>query len=153
MLHRYIEIFRSSLSEIQNVLGYQRRRSGGFNSRPGPYDRESRYGGGGGGGGGGRFQSRGSRSFKGANFSNNGPGTVSYYHICELFFTRFLLGYDTYDRPSPWANNSQNGGNKSLFSDSWGSSHDRGPSGLHCVHMRGLPFKATHNDISDVSRP
>lgn len=72
MFHRYIEIFRSSLSEIQNVLGYQTgRRSGGFNSRPGPYDRESRYG------GGGRFQSRGSRSFKGSNFSNNGPGNIS----------------------------------------------------------------------------
>lgn len=70
LFHRYIEIFRSSLSEIQNVLGYQGRRSGGYNSRPGPYDRESRYG----GGGGGRYQSRGSRSFKGANFSNNGPG-------------------------------------------------------------------------------
>lgn len=60
-----------------------------------------------------------------------------------------VLGYDSYDRPSPWANSSQNGGNKNLFGDSWG--HDRGSSGLHCVHMRGLPFKATHGDISDVS--
>lgn len=64
-----------------------------------------------------------------------------------------ILGYDSYDRPSPWASNSQNGGgNKNLFDDSWGRGHDRSSSGLHCVHMRGLPFKASHGDISDVSK-
>lgn len=89
LIHRYIEIFRSSLSEIQNVLGYQTgRRPGGFNSRPGPYDRESRYGG---GGGGGRFQSRGSRSFKGANFSNNGPGDIFKIFSWNTFVSDILL--------------------------------------------------------------
>lgn len=82
-LRRYIEIFRSSLSEINSALGYGPRASPPlrgppfpFGSRPGPYDRTDRFGGGGGGGyggggGGGRFPARGSRSFKGANFSNN----------------------------------------------------------------------------------
>lgn len=89
LTHRYIEIFRSSLSEVNSVLVYPNRRggnggggggggggglagggSGMFNSRPSPYERNNdRYG-----GGGGRFQSRGSRSFKGANFSNNLSG-------------------------------------------------------------------------------
>lgn len=79
VFYRYIEIFRSSLSEVSGVLGYtgnnSRRMSMGY-SRPGPYDRGDRYGGGGGGGGGGgsgRFQPR-SRSFKGSSFSNNMPG-------------------------------------------------------------------------------
>lgn len=30
--------------------------------------------------------------------------------------------------------------------DSWG-----GNSGVHSIHMRGLPFKATEQDIADVS--
>lgn len=73
---RYIEIFRSSLSEVNSVLGYtgNNRRMGMGYSRPGPYDRGDRYGG---GGGSGRFQPRGSRSFKGSSFSNNMPGCFS----------------------------------------------------------------------------
>ncbi|XP_022913164.1 heterogeneous nuclear ribonucleoprotein H isoform X2 [Onthophagus taurus] len=119
--HRYIEIFRSSLSEVNSVLGYSYRRMGGSGgggggsigsySRPGPYDRGDRYG----SGGGGRFQARGSRSFKG----NNG----------EMFIKRS----PTFDM-SDW------------------SSEDRG-NGAHCVHMRGLPFKATQLDISDFFKP
>lgn len=27
---------------------------------------------------------------------------------------------------------------------------DRGSGGMHCVHMRGLPFKATQQDVADV---
>ncbi|XP_018574155.1 heterogeneous nuclear ribonucleoprotein H isoform X1 [Anoplophora glabripennis] len=135
--HRYIEIFRSSLSEVNSVLGYQGRRggsgSGMYNSRPGPYDRDrDRYG------SSGRFQSRGSRSFKGANFSNNGSD------------------YNSYDRPSPWLSNSRNGseigGPRSPYMDSWGGGSERS-AGMHCVHMRGLPFKATQSDILDFFKP
>ncbi|KAJ8976946.1 hypothetical protein NQ317_010142 [Molorchus minor] len=132
--HRYIEIFRSSLSEVNSVIGNQVRRmgppSGMFNSRPGPYDRDrDRYGG-------GRFcpPPRGSRSFKGANFS--GPD------------------YNNYDRPSPWLGGSRNGGDiggRGPFVDPW--SEDRPPHGMHCVHMRGLPFKATQADITDFFKP
>ncbi|CAH0559214.1 unnamed protein product [Brassicogethes aeneus] len=137
--HRYIEIFRSSLSEINGVgsgggFGGNRRSSGGsFNSRPSPYDRGDRYGGGGGGGRG--FQSRGSRSFKGSNFSD----------------------YNNYDRQGPWMGNGNDmrggggsGGRSPYDVDTWG---DRGSSAMHCVHMRGLPFKASQGDIADFFRP
>lgn len=38
------------------------------------------------------------------------------------------------------------GGNYRGNNDSWG-----GNSGVHSIHMRGLPFKATEQDIADVS--
>lgn len=72
------------------------------------------------------------------------------------------LDYDDYDRSNNmWTSNSgsQNG-------DSRGSSHspyeintwnspsdkktDGTAGGVHCVHMRGLPFKATQLDVFDV---
>lgn len=129
--NRYIEIFRSSLSEVNGVLGYSNRRSSNsnstsiYNSRPSPYDRGDRFG-----NSGSRFQSRG-RTFKGSNFSTGSD-------------------YGGYDRGTHW-NNSHNGsdsrGERSPYEiDSWGD----GNSNLHCVHMRGLPFKATTLDISDV---
>ncbi|KAK9702057.1 RNA recognition motif [Popillia japonica] len=110
---------------------------GGY-SRPGPYDRGDRYGGG--GGGSGRFHSRGSRSFKGG-YSNNMPD------------------YNDYDN-RPWISNHNGdmrggGGNRSPFDlKDWGSggSNDR-DNGAHCVHMRGLPFKATQMDIAEFFKP
>lgn len=89
-VHRYIEIFRSSLSEVNSVVGFgggggNRRMGGGpgggmFNPRPSPYDRGDRYG----GGGGGRFQSRGSRNFKGSNFSHmSGKFYISFNIPCS----------------------------------------------------------------------
>ncbi|CAH1137536.1 unnamed protein product [Phyllotreta striolata] len=135
--HRYIEIFRSSLSEVDSVLSYQnnssmgmgggRRMGGGggggpgmFNSRPSPYDRDNRYG-----GNGGRFGgARGARSFK---------------------------DYGSYDRPAPWAN--QRNGNDVGYRY-WDSSNSGGNGpGLHCIHMRGLPFKASEGDIADFFKP
>jgi len=60
---RYIEIFRSSLSEVRAAVGPKMRPMGpgGFNQRPAPYDRGDRFG------GMNRYNSigRGSRSFKG----------------------------------------------------------------------------------------
>ncbi|KAK9887206.1 hypothetical protein WA026_021049 [Henosepilachna vigintioctopunctata] len=111
--HRYIEIFRSSLSEVGSALGYPSRRQAPYNARPSPYDRGDRYG----GGGGGRFQTRGSRSFKGSNYSNGGSN--------------------------------HNGGGR-YDVDPWGSS---GSGTMHCVHMRGLPFKASQLDIADFFKP
>lgn len=79
-IHRYIEIFRSSLSEVSSVIGFSNKRmstgpgSGmGYNTRPSPYERGGdRYG-----GGSNRFQPRGSRMFKGASsYSNNAPGKL-----------------------------------------------------------------------------
>lgn len=37
------------------------------------------------------------------------------------------------------------GGNYRGNNDSWG-----GNSGVYSIHMRGLPFKATEQDIADV---
>lgn len=37
------------------------------------------------------------------------------------------------------------GGNFRNSGDNW-----NGNSGLHCIHMRGLPFRATEQDIADV---
>ena len=60
---RYIEIFRSSLSEVRAAIGPKMRPMGpgGFNQRPAPYDRGDRFG------GMNRYNNigRGSRSFKG----------------------------------------------------------------------------------------
>ncbi|XP_019869700.2 heterogeneous nuclear ribonucleoprotein H-like [Aethina tumida] len=139
--HRYIEIFRSSLSEVNSVVGFgggggNRRMGGGpgggmFNPRPSPYDRGDRYG----GGGGGRFQSRGSRNFKGSNFSH-------------------MSDYNNYDRSGQWVtsngNDMRGGGRSPYEGDNW---NDRNNHGMHCVHMRGLPFKATQADIADFFRP
>ncbi|XP_023015742.1 heterogeneous nuclear ribonucleoprotein H [Leptinotarsa decemlineata] len=130
--HRYIEIFRSSLSEVNSVAGGQesggmggggRRMGSVFNSRPSPYDRDNRFGG-------GRFggASRGARSFKDYN--------------------------NSYDRPS-WSSN-RNGndmGSRNSW-DSWGGGgNDRSLGGMHCIHMRGLPFKASEDDIADFFKP
>lgn len=45
--NRYIEIFRSSLSEVRASIGPKMRGGpmSGFNQRPAPYDRGSRFGG------------------------------------------------------------------------------------------------------------
>lgn len=66
LLSRYIEIFRSSLSERNGAVGPNRRMNSGpsmgYNSRPAPYDRGDRFG------GANRFQpsnNRSSRNFKG----------------------------------------------------------------------------------------
>ncbi|KAG5886125.1 hypothetical protein JTB14_021347 [Gonioctena quinquepunctata] len=133
--HRYIEIFRSSFAEVNSVVGFQepggmgggRRMGPGpgmFNNRPSPYDRDNRFGG-------SRFggASRGARSFKDYN--------------------------NSYDRPSPWASN-RNGNDMGPRNswDSWGGSGmDRSSGGMHCIHMRGLPFKATQDDIADFFKP
>lgn len=55
LLHRYIEIFKSSLKEARDAMCMMQRMSGGGRmgmNRPGPYDRVDRFGGGGGGMGG-----------------------------------------------------------------------------------------------------
>lgn len=124
---------------MNSVLGYSNRRSGNsnsssiYNSRPSPYDRGDRFG-----NSGSRFQSRG-RPFKGSNFSTGSD-------------------YGGYDRGTHWNNSSHNGsdsrGGRSPYEiDSWGDGNSNNrDSSLHCVHMRGLPFKATTMDISDVIR-
>lgn len=73
------------------------------------------------------------------------------------FFGCLCVDYDDYDRSSMWISNSgsQNGdsrGSRSPYEiNTWNSPTDRKPDiSLHCVHMRGLPFKATQMDVFDV---
>ena len=81
---RYIEIFKSSLSEACSAMGQPRIRPlmGGMGMRPSPYDRAERFGGmgmgmgmGGGGGGGGGMggygRGRGGRNVKGIHKLNS----------------------------------------------------------------------------------
>ncbi|KAI4494974.1 heterogeneous nuclear ribonucleoprotein H [Polistes fuscatus] len=127
--HRYIEIFRSSLSEVRASIGPKMRGPmGGFNQRPAPYDRGDRFG------GMNRFSnnSRGSRNRdfdsgpwgSGNNFNSRGSGMG------------MRGGMD------------MKGGNFRGSGDNWGNN-----TGLHSIHMRGLPFKATEDDIADFFRP
>ncbi|XP_072749404.1 heterogeneous nuclear ribonucleoprotein F isoform X2 [Anoplolepis gracilipes] len=160
--HRYIEIFRSSLSEVRASIGPKMRGGpmGGFNQRPAPYTRGDRFGG----------MNR---------FSNNGRGSRnrgdSLHHLSKygdyragenrnrelLYNTRTnSLHFDS----GPWGsgnNYGSRGGNMGMRggmdmkgnnyrgnNDSWG-----GNSSVHSIHMRGLPFKATEQDIADFFRP
>nr|CAD7404546.1 unnamed protein product [Timema poppensis] len=131
----YIEIFRSSLMEVRAALSPKMRTgAGGYNQRPTPYDRGDRFGAGGGGGGGGpmnRFGNVGRppRTFKGG-FGDFG------------------------EMPSPWSNPAPwDGRNSNRVGGGGGgwNSNGAGPSGGFCVHMRGLPFRATEQDIADCA--
>lgn len=77
--------------------------------------------------------------------------SIMVYLVTKLFF----LDYP----PSPWLSNTHNGdmrGSRSPYDSSqsfmsYSDGPNRGGTGIHCVHMRGLPFKATQSDIADVS--
>ncbi|XP_020290011.1 heterogeneous nuclear ribonucleoprotein H2-like isoform X3 [Pseudomyrmex gracilis] len=128
--HRYIEIFRSSLSEVRASIGPKMRGGpmGGFNQRPAPYTRGDRFG------GVNRFSNgRGSRN---RDF-DNGPWGGGNNYGSRGGNMGMRGGMDM-----------KGGGNYRGNNDSWG-----GNSGLHSIHMRGLPFKATEQDIADFFRP
>ncbi|CAD6209119.1 GSCOCG00003736001-RA-CDS [Cotesia congregata] len=149
--HRYIEIFRSSLSELRASFGPKMRGSmGGFNQRPAPYDQRDRFGGmnrfnnnrnarnrdfdngpwgntnnfgsRGSGGGGGSGGNVGGGSSGGGGGGGGGMGMRN--------------------------NMDMKGGNYRGNNDNWS-----GNTGMHCIHMRGLPFRATEQDIADFFRP
>ncbi|CAH0765227.1 unnamed protein product [Bemisia tabaci] len=133
MGHRYIEIFRSTLTEVRSLGNQNKMRSGfgGYNNRPSPYDINDRFG------GPNRFGRGGGRNFKG--------------------------GYGGFD-DGPWERPGWNGpgagrgmggpmGMKGGFGmGGGGGGWNRGPAGFS-VHMRGLPFRATEQDIADFFRP
>nr|CAD7590656.1 unnamed protein product [Timema genevievae] len=151
--HRYIEIFRSSLTEVRQAIGPKMRGMGpgGFNQRPAPYDRGDRFG------GMNRYNiGRGSRNFKGG-------------------FGDFDDGPSPWGSPSPWASSGlglrgSGGGsglglglglNSGMSSMSMGRTPSRaggggwgntgaGSAGGYGIHMRGLPFRATEQDIADA---
>ncbi|XP_015356062.1 heterogeneous nuclear ribonucleoprotein H3 isoform X3 [Marmota marmota marmota] len=111
--HRYIEIFRSSRSEIKGFYDPPRRLLG---QRPGPYDRPI------GGRGYGGFDDYG-------GYNNYGYGND---------------GFDDRMRDG-----------RGMGGHGYGGAGDAssGFHGGHFVHMRGLPFRATENDIANFFSP
>ncbi|KDR15006.1 heterogeneous nuclear ribonucleoprotein H2 isoform X1 [Zootermopsis nevadensis] len=167
--HRYIEIFRSSLSEVRAAIGPKMRPMGpgGFNQRPAPYDRGDRFG------GMNRYNNigRGSRSFKGfgdfddgpspwgfnsswgsggggpglrGNLGGRGGGLNMNMNMNSGGFGGLGMGR------GGRAGGGAGGGNWSSNGTGLGGG---GGGGGHCIHMRGLPFRATQADIADFFRP
>ncbi|KAF4521628.1 hypothetical protein B566_EDAN006670 [Ephemera danica] len=153
--HRYIEIFRSSLSEVRAALG-PKMRPMGFNQRPAPYDRGDRFG------GMNRYGvGRGSRSFKGWLL------TFGLTYGIVLWST----GYGDYEdgwgyNDNSWGGGGPRGGRGGAlkaggFAGRGGGGGGAGGAGGgmwqndggHCVHMRGLPFRASESDIAEFFRP
>ncbi|XP_071553653.1 heterogeneous nuclear ribonucleoprotein H isoform X2 [Temnothorax nylanderi] len=132
--HRYIEIFRSSLSEVRASIGPKMRGGpmGGFNQRPAPYTRGDRFG------GMNRFSNNG-RGSRNRDFDNGPWGSGNNYG--SRGGNMGMRG--SMDMKGGGGGNYRGGNN-----DSWG-----GNSGVYSIHMRGLPFKATEQDIADFFRP
>lgn len=84
-----------------------------------------------------------------------------YIYIFLICLSRFVFNvtarFDN-DYDVGW-NNSSNGnmndsGSRNSFGGGGGNDgwdNDQSEDGMHCVHMRGLPFKASQSDIADVS--
>nr|XP_027228044.1 heterogeneous nuclear ribonucleoprotein H3-like [Penaeus vannamei] len=154
--HRYIEIFRSNLGEVRAAMSPKMRvpggPMGGYNNRPAPYDSRDRFGGMNRYSLGGRGRTRGYNDYDGYdgfvsggyNDYDDGPGWGG------------SGGYN--DGPSSWQSGRGGGrgggpgGMKGNFGGGRGGSWSSGGTG-HCVHMRGLPFRATEMDIADFFRP
>nr|XP_021528501.1 heterogeneous nuclear ribonucleoprotein H3 [Aotus nancymaae] len=132
--HRYIEIFRSSRSEIKGFYDPPRRLLG---QRPGPYDRPI------GGRGGYYGAGRGSmydRMRRGGDGYDGGYGGFDDYG-----------GYNNYGYGNDGFDDRMRDG-RGMGGHGYGGAGDAssGFHGGHFVHMRGLPFRATENDIANV---
>jgi len=129
--HRYIEIFKSNEMEMRSAadtcdMGGRGGYGGGY-GRPAPYDSRDRFG------GPNRYGSSGSSTRAGPRYDDyQGPG-----------------GYS-----GGWGG--RDGGRDRYSEERRGrGSRDRDSRGStgHCVHMRGLPFRATEDDVFDFFRP
>ncbi|XP_044524014.1 heterogeneous nuclear ribonucleoprotein H-like [Gracilinanus agilis] len=129
--HRYIEIFKSSQAEAQTHYDPPRKLMA--KQRPGPYDRP--------------------QAGRGYNTLGRGVGFAGMR--CGAYEAGYR-GYDDYN----WYNDDYCFGrylnyylamSGHSYGDSWSTFH-QSPAG-HYVHMRGLPYKATENDICDFFSP
>ncbi|XP_014233919.1 heterogeneous nuclear ribonucleoprotein F-like isoform X1 [Trichogramma pretiosum] len=134
--HRYIEIFRSNLSEVHASIGPKMRGGpmGGFNQRPAPYDRGNRFG---------------AMNRFGNNLRNNRAGPRDYDNNSwgngNNFPPRGNMGGGMRGGMGMME---MKGSGDFRGNDNWNSN-----PGRHSVHMRGLPFKASEQDIADFFRP
>ncbi|XP_077340610.1 LOW QUALITY PROTEIN: heterogeneous nuclear ribonucleoprotein H-like [Lithobates pipiens] len=117
--HRYIEIFKSSTAEVRTHYDPPRKLFG--MQRPGPYDRP----------GAGRGYSTMGRGFDRMSRGAYGGGYSGY----EEYNGYNEYGFGAEQRFGRVSNNRY--GDGSNFQSTTG----------HCVHMRGLPYRATENDI------
>ncbi|XP_014771007.1 heterogeneous nuclear ribonucleoprotein H3 [Octopus bimaculoides] len=152
--HRYIEIFPSTLQEAYANVGPPRQRNLGFmaGNRPGPYDRNDRFGGsmnamgGGGFAAGGYGRGRGGRNVKGFfedDYDEYGGGYGG------------GMGFGGLNRRGnlrPQTRGRLQGGSFARPKGATPGSMYVSKSG-HSVHMRGLPFQAIEQDIRDFFRP
>ncbi|XP_069508784.1 heterogeneous nuclear ribonucleoprotein H isoform X2 [Ambystoma mexicanum] len=129
--HRYIEIFKSSRAEVRT--NYDPPRKLMNMQRPGPYDRP-------GTGRGGYSMGRGA-GFDRMRRGGYGGG---------------YGGYDDYNGYSDgsYGFGSDNRYGRGLTDNSYGDGTSTFQSTTgHCVHMRGLPYRATENDIYNFFSP
>ncbi|RMB96735.1 hypothetical protein DUI87_26800 [Hirundo rustica rustica] len=148
--HRYIEIFKSSRAEVRTHYDPPRKLLA--MQRPGPYDRPGLTRG---------YNSlgRGSSLERMRRGAYGGVEMKVYLDLCvvEMNMSNLFLGYGGYD--------DYNG-----YNDGYGFGSDRFGRGMsdhrygdgsstfqsttgHCVHMRGLPYRATENDIYNFFSP
>ncbi|XP_063289662.1 heterogeneous nuclear ribonucleoprotein H3 isoform X1 [Pelobates fuscus] len=136
--HRYIEIFKSSRTEIRTSYDPPRRMLG---QRPGPYDRPMAGG-------------RGAYSGTGAGRGNiydrmrgGGGGYGGGYGGFDEF-----SGYNNYGYGTDGFDDRLREGRSIAQAYSGGDGATGFHSG-HFVHMRGLPFRATESDIAGFFSP
>ncbi|XP_067858741.1 heterogeneous nuclear ribonucleoprotein H3 isoform X5 [Heptranchias perlo] len=138
--HRYIEIFKSSRSEVRAYYDPPKRLMG---QRPGPYDRPVGRGGylGAGPQRGGVYD----RMRRGGGGYGGGYGGYDDYNG----YDNYGYGNDEYDGPGAMR------GSRGMGNHGYGGAGDASSSYLsgHFVHMRGLPFRAVEDDVAHFFSP
>ncbi|XP_059775710.1 LOW QUALITY PROTEIN: heterogeneous nuclear ribonucleoprotein H-like [Balaenoptera ricei] len=134
--HRYIEIFKSSRAEVRTHYDSPRKRTA--MQRPGPYDRPG--------------AGRGYNGFgRGAGFERMRCGAYGGgyggYDDYNGYNDGYGFGSDRFGRD---LNSCFSGMSDHRYGD--GGSTFQSTTG-HCVHMRGLPYRATENDIYNFFSP
>jgi len=146
---------------------------GGFNQRPTPYTRGDRFSGINRFSNNGRGRNRGDslRHLSQDGYHRRIKSIILLSSSSYMYRATFCATIEHHDLPrisisdfdnGPWASGNNygsrggnmgmrgcmdmKGGNYRGSGDSWG-----GNSGVHSIHMRGLPFKATEQDIADVN--
>ncbi|XP_057298137.1 heterogeneous nuclear ribonucleoprotein H3-like [Hydractinia symbiolongicarpus] len=130
--HRYIEVFRSSKSDIKYVVGRPNNFKPQLNLRPSPYDRPQHFG------GGSRARGRGGMGLGPSGFSSS---------------NNFGSNYDGGSRSSRGGRGGPMRGGRSGGMGGMGKTDVINSKTGHSVHMRGLPFEATTADVLKFFAP